>query len=248
MRRAPTRMPVFALPDEILFPDPRLADESGLLAVGGDLQLERILLAYQYGIFPWPIEGAPLAWFSPDPRMLLDPGAERIPRSLRQRMRHAGWRVTTDRAFDEVIRACAKIPRAGEAGTWITPELMDAWFELHRVGVAHSVEVWSGDALIGGLYGLELGEMFCGESMFHRATDASKVAFAALARIAWSRGLHFVDCQLHTPHLERLGARAIPRDVYLDRLADAVQGPLSVGAWTVEFDAALLADRDATLP
>lgn len=240
-------MPVFALPSEFIFPDPRLAEDSGLLAIGGDLQLERILLAYQHGIFPWPIEGAPLAWFSPDPRMVLEPGAERVTRSLRQRMRRAGWRVTADRAFEAVVDACATVPRGAEAGTWITDELRAAWSKLHRVGLAHSIEVWDGSDLIGGLYGIELGAMFCGESMFHRATDASKVAFVALARVAWARGHHFVDCQLHTDHLERLGARGIDRETYLERLEAAVAEPVRVGAWPLDASAAALVDPEASL-
>jgi leucyl/phenylalanyl-tRNA--protein transferase len=239
-------VPVFALPDEFIFPDPRLAEDSGLIALGGDLQLERVLLAYQHGIFPWPIEGAPLAWFSPDPRMLLMPGAERVTRSLRQRMRR-GLRVTADRCFGDVIEACATVPRGPNEGTWITEDLKTSWRRLHAIGLAHSVEVWDGDNLVGGLYGLELGAMFCGESMFHRTTDASKVAFVALARVAWSRGHHFVDCQLHTPHLERLGARTVPRDRFLEQLHPAVAAEIRVGPWSLDIDAGVLVDPDATI-
>ncbi|MCB9506522.1 MAG: leucyl/phenylalanyl-tRNA--protein transferase [Myxococcales bacterium] len=230
-------MRIHLLGSEPDFPDPALADHpDGLVAVGGDLSPRRVVAAYARGIFPWPIKGAPLAWFSPDPRMVLDWTDLRVSRSMRKESRAPDLRVSMDEAFERVVAECARVPRPGQPGTWITHGIRDAYTELHEVGVAHSVEVWSAGELIGGLYGVSLGAMFCGESMFHRRTGASKLAFVTLARQLEAWGFDFLDCQLHTSHLESLGAHTEPRAQYLERLARAVQQPTRQGRWALEVD------------
>lgn len=225
-------MPIYALDgNETRFPDPNDAEPDGLLAVGGELTATRVLSAYRAGVFPWPIPGAPLTWFSPDPRMVLDFENLRVTRSLRKTLRRAGFRVTFDDAFSEVMEACATVPRDGQQGSWITDGMRRAYGELHAHGWAHSVEVWQDERLVGGLYGVSIGRMFCGESMFHRATDASKVAFVSLARRLEATGFAFLDCQLHTPHLESLGAKTVPRAAFLRRLSRAVDAPSRRGNW-----------------
>lgn len=231
-------MPIYALNELPLFPDPREAEADGLLAVGGDLDPERVLTAYALGIFPWPITGMPLAWFSPDPRMVLEFDRLSVSRSLRRTLRSGRFTVSMDSAFDDVIEACASAPRPGQHGTWITDEMIDAYVRLHRLGFAHSVETWSGDELVGGVYGVSIGGMFCGESMFHRRSDASKVAFVALARQLGAWSFDFLDCQLHTPHLESLGASTIPRARFLERLAESARRPTRRGRWTLEIEVA----------
>lgn len=235
-------MPIYALDDSIAFPDPRLADEDGLLAVGGDLRPERLLLAYSIGIFPWPTEGLPLLWFSPDPRMVLRPPAVRLSRSLAKRLRRGGLRICADRAFHRVIRACSRAPRPGQKGTWITGDVRDAYVRLHRLGHAHSIEVWredeAGERLVGGLYGVSVGRLFSGESMFHREPDASKVAFVALARQLARWDCPLVDCQVPTPHLASLGAVPVAREAFLDEIAGLVSGPARTGRWVLDDDIA----------
>jgi leucyl/phenylalanyl-tRNA--protein transferase len=210
-------MPVYRLIDQSVFPPPELAEPGGLLAVGGDLAPPRLLLAYSMGIFPWYNEGDPILWWSPDPRCILDPAELRVSRSLARTLRGEEFTVTYDRAFAAVIDACAELRRDGE-GTWITGEMREAYCRLHALGHAHSVEVWHEGELAGGLYGVCLGRCFFGESMFHRVTDASKVAFATLARHIAARGFELLDCQLPSPHLASLGAREIPREEFLARL------------------------------
>jgi leucyl/phenylalanyl-tRNA--protein transferase len=217
-------MPVFRLPRQHLFPDPRLADEDGLLAVGGDLNPDRVELAYQLGIFPWPSSGH-LLWFSPDPRMVLERGAERVSRSLRKVLERGAFELRIDHAFGEVVAACASVPRPGQPGTWISAGMVKCYTELHRRGVAHSFETWHDGRLVGGLYGVQVGRIFCGESMFHRETDASKFAFVSMARTLWALGFDCIDCQLPTPHLETLGAAPVVREAYLEQLAAAQTGP-----------------------
>lgn len=194
------------------FPEPEeaLRLPEGLIAVGGCLSVPRLLNAYRSGVFPWFSEGEPLLWWSPDPRWVLRPAALRVSRSLRKRLRGGEFTVTHDRDFEAVIRACAE-PRTGAEGTWISEDIIQAYLALHRAGHAHSFETWRSSQLVGGLYGVALGRMFFGESMFHRVTDASKVALvASVERLAaWGFGL--IDCQLYTPHLERFGARALSR-------------------------------------
>jgi leucyl/phenylalanyl-tRNA--protein transferase len=228
---------VWRLPRELIFPKPAEADASGLLAVGGDLSPERLLLAYENGIFPWPIEGLPLPWFSPDPRWVIVPAEVHVPRRLSRSLRAARYEVRLDTAFSRVIRGCARAERPGQDGTWITEEMIDAYERLHDLGFAHSAEAWCGGDLAGGLYGVCLGGCFFGESMFNLAPDASKTALVTLLvqLAAW----HFplFDCQTHTPHVERLGARAWPRTRFLEALAGAMRMPTRRGPWrlTVAF-------------
>ena len=195
-----------------------LRTPNGLLCAGGDLSPARILAAYRHGIFPWFSAGEPILWWSPDPRMVLFPAEFRISRSLRKTLRNGDYTVRLDSSFAAVIDACAHTPRPGQPGTWITPEMRRAYVELHELGWAHSVETWCGGQLVGGLYGLAIGRMFYGESMFSLQTDASKIAVAHLARFLESRDFGMVDCQMRTDHLASLGARQIPRTEFLGRL------------------------------
>jgi leucyl/phenylalanyl-tRNA---protein transferase len=211
-------------PCRFAFPDPRDADADGLVASGGDLEPATLIAAYRRGIFPWPAEGIDLLWWSPDPRAVIDPDAVHVSRSLRRTLRSARFRVTIDAAFDAVIEGCAD--RGGE-GTWITPALSLAYQRLHRLGWAHSVEVWSDGALAGGLYGVAIGGLFAAESMFHRVADASKIALVALAQHARAVGVTLVDVQLPSPHLTSMGARSLARAAYLDALATALGRPVN---------------------
>lgn len=195
-----------------------LTEPNGLLCAGGDLSPARILTAYRHGIFPWFSAGEPILWWSPNPRMVLFPAEFRISRSLRKTLRRGDFSVRLDSAFAEVIDACAQTLRAGQPGTWITPEMRNAYLKLHELGWAHSVETWNDGQLVGGLYGLAIGRMFYGESMFSLQTDSSKVAAAHLARFLESRDFGMVDCQMRTDHLASLGARQIPRGEFLERL------------------------------
>lgn len=211
--------------DDLTFPpvNRALHEPNGLLAAGGDLSPGRLIAAYRYGCFPWYEQGQPILWWAPDPRMVLPPAELKVSRSLRKVMRQGRFTVTLDTAFAEVIQACAG-PRAYAQGTWITPAIEAAYLALHQRGIAHSVEAWQGSALVGGLYGIAMGRLFFGESMFSRATDASKVAFATLVQYLQSAGFVLIDCQMHTPHLESLGAREISREAfasYLERYLDA---------------------------
>ncbi|MDH2917024.1 MAG: leucyl/phenylalanyl-tRNA--protein transferase [Gallionella sp.] len=198
-----------------------LPQPNGLLAAGGDLSPQRLLEAYRHGIFPWFNSGDPILWWSPDPRMILIPSEFKLSHSLRKVIRKGAFEVHTDTAFEQVMCACAA-PRNGENGTWVTEEMIAAYCELHRLGYAHSVEVWIGDELIGGLYGVAIGKMFYGESMFSRRSDASKIALALLARQLERWGFGMIDCQMHTPHLASLGARAIPRAEFIVRLQELI--------------------------
>jgi leucyl/phenylalanyl-tRNA--protein transferase len=222
-------MPVYRLDERLLFPPPERGPRRGPIAVGGDLRPARLLLAYSMGIFPW--EGDPLRWHCPDPRMVLLAPELHVSRSLEKTLRRASYRITLDTAFREVMIACASVPRPGQYGTWITPEMVESYSELHRRGVGHSVEAWDGDSLVGGLYGLSLGTAFFGESMFARATDASKVAFVRLVRQLERWGITLVDCQVHTPHLAHLGAREWPRPAFLAALRRALETPARLGPW-----------------
>jgi leucyl/phenylalanyl-tRNA--protein transferase len=223
-------VPVFRLGDRLVFPPPALAEE-GLLAVGGDLRPERLLLAYASGIFPWYDEGQPILWHSPDPRMVLEAANLHVPASLRKTIRRRPYRLTFDTAFDAVIAGCASVKRPEGPGTWITPEMIGAYRELHRRGYAHSVETWRGKELAGGLYGVSLGGAYFGESMFARRPDASKVAFVALVEQLARWGITLVDCQVHTEHLERFGAEEWPRERYLEALGQAMGEETRRGVW-----------------
>lgn len=227
-------MTVYRLPEELVFPSPDEADEDGLLAVGGDLTPERLLLAYSQGIFPWPHEGLPMLWFSPDPRMVLDVDELRVQRSLRQVINKGRFEVRLDTAFADVVAGCKSVPRAGQAGTWITNGMRRAYERLFDLGFAHSAEAWLDGELVGGLYGVSLGRAFFGESMFAKQPDASKVAFVAMVEQLKRWEFHFVDAQVHTPHLERFGAKLIPRSEYLQRLEKAMQQPAKRGPWTLD--------------
>lgn len=228
-------MPVFRLTDALLFPDPAYAEPDGLLAVGGDLSAERLLLAYRLGIFPWYSNGTPILWWSPNPRMVLLPADLRISNSLRRVLRKGRFRVTTDRAFTSVIRECGNVRREKGQDTWLTPEMIEAYCRLHQLGFAHSVETWREDRLVGGLYGIAIGRVYFGESMFTRETDASKVALVKLVQYLQPRGFELIDCQVATRHLQRFGAREIPRQGFLDRLHSALVHGLEPEPWPQEI-------------
>lgn len=229
-------MTVFRLDHRLVFPPADLADESGLLAVGGDLSAERLKLAYGMGIFPWFDEDLPIMWHSPDPRMVLWPEDLRVNRSLRKAMRKEPYRITLDTAFHEVICACSTVYRPGQGGTWITDDMIAAYDELHRQGYAHSVEAWLGEELVGGLYGVSLGSAFFGESMFAEAPNASKIAFATLVEQLQSWGVDMIDCQVHTEHLEHFGAYEISRGEFLARLRSSLEAPTRLGPWRLGQD------------
>ncbi|MBA3456303.1 MAG: leucyl/phenylalanyl-tRNA--protein transferase [Deltaproteobacteria bacterium] len=228
-------MPVFRLDDRLVFPPVHLA-EDGLLALGGDLRPERLLLAYTQGIFPWYAENLPILWHSPDPRMIMTTRDLVVQKSLKKTIRRRPYELKMDTAFGQVLEGCASVPRPGQNGTWLIPEMVDAYTKLHEIGFAHSIETWEGDKLVGGLYGVSLGAAFFGESMFAHAPDASKVAYVACVRQldAWNIGL--VDCQVHTEHLERFGAYEIPRLRYIELLKIALDEPTKRGRWELEID------------
>ena len=208
-----------------------LTEPNGLLCAGGDLSPQRILRAYSRGIFPWYAKGEPILWWSPDPRMVLHPPEFKVSRSLRRTLRRGAYEVRLDSDFPAVIRACAKSRRRGQHGTWITAEMQSAYCTLHELGFAHSVETWVDETLVGGLYGIAIGKMFYGESMFSHATDASKIALAHLARFLDWRGFDLIDCQMNTPHLASLGAREIPRGEFISRLQTLTAIPPLNGRW-----------------
>jgi leucyl/phenylalanyl-tRNA--protein transferase len=224
---------IFRLDERLAFPPPEYA-EDGLLAVGGDLRWERLLLAYSLGIFPWYEEGGPILWHSPDPRMVLLARDVRVSRSLRRVMGRGAFRLTLDTAFPDVIASCATMRRSGQKGTWITTEMKSAYVQLHERGFAHSVEAWQGTELVGGLYGVSLGGAFFGESMFSRVPEASKVALVALCQQLTRWKISLVDCQVHTEHLSRLGAREWPREQFLAELRKALRQPTRSGSWSFD--------------
>lgn len=229
-------MPVYRLSRDIVFPPPELADESGLLAVGGDLRPERLVLAYANGIFPWPHQGMPLMWFSPDPRMVLRPKDLVVSRRLRRTIRQGRFEVCLDRACREVIAACATIQRKGEDGTWITHEMAQAYGRLHDQGLVHSAEAYVDGVLSGGLYGISLGGVFMGESMFARVSDASKVCLVTLARQLARWEFELIDAQVHTDHLERFGATEWSRSSFLTALDEALEKTTRRGRWVLDDD------------
>ena len=208
------------------FPDPAeaLAEPNGLLAFGGDLSPQRLVGAYAHGIFPWYSEGDPLLWWSPDPRCVFAADALHVSRSLRRFRRRCPWQWSMDRAFERVMQECAA-PRDGQQGTWITRDMLIAYTNLHLLGHAHSLEVWDGDELVGGIYGVVVGRMFCAESMFSRRTNASKIALLALARVLRERDVPWIDAQVPNPHLLSMGARMLPRALFLAELARLVRLP-----------------------
>ena len=230
-------MPIYELPKENVFPDAKLASTEGLLAFGGDLSPERLEAAYRSGIFPWYDETSPdLMWWSPDPRMVLFADQFKLSKSLKKRITRAEFEVKVDTAFEQVIQACSEAPRYGQDGTWLTDEMQEAYIQMHKLGLAHCVECWQDGVLVGGLYGLSLGRMFFGESMFHHVTDASKVAFYYLNEISKSLKFSFIDCQMHTSHLESLGAEEISRMSYLDYVKENNKLKTHVGPWTTVLE------------
>lgn len=234
------------LTDELRFPPPEGASPEGIVAIGGDFRAERLLLGYAQGIFPWPSEGLPLLWFSPDPRFVLEPKQAHLARSLRKRMRKGDIEVRFDTAFGETIRRCAGKSRPGQRGTWITDDLINGYERLHRLGYAHSIESWVDGKLVGGLYGVGMGRVFFGESMFADQPDASKVAFATLLAHLIHWDFRLVDCQVHTDHLERFGATGWPRRKFLQALREAVAHDGITGSWQTQLSSeqtlAMLAD------
>ncbi len=206
---------IFRLDDRLVFPDPELAESDGLLAVGGDLSVDRLLLAYQHGIFPWYSDDTPILWYSPHERFVLYPDQIKISKSMRQVTRSGRFSITKNQAFEQVIKACSQMPREGQDGTWITDDMQQAYINLHRSGLANSYEVWQQDELVGGLYGVHVDHVFCGESMFSRVSNASK---AALIFLCQQEQYQLIDCQMHTEHLESMGAQFISRTDYLEIL------------------------------
>jgi len=218
-------MPIFSLSKDIAFPPPELAEPDGLLALGGDLSPKRLLLAYRMGIFPWYAKDTPILWWSPDPRLVLFLHELHISHSLRRVLKKGVFRVTFDRAFRQVIEACARVRIEQGEDTWLVPEMIDAYCRLHQLGHAHSVETWREGRLVGGLYGVAIGRVFFGESMFSTASDASKVALVHLARRMARCGYELIDCQVTTNHLKRFGAREIPRSRFLRLLGRLTSQP-----------------------
>lgn len=214
-----------------VFPNPRYADDEGLLAFGGDLSTKRLLLAYKHGIFPWYTEGDPILWWSPNPRLVLFPEAFKLRKSFKRVLRSGKFCVTFDKHFSDVIAYCANVSREGQEATWILSEMEEAYTRLHKEGYAHSVEVHLEGKLVGGLYGVALGKAFFGESMFSLVSDASKVAFKALSDVLGDRGYDFIDCQMKTNHLMSLGAQVIQRDDFLDALDIAMDKQTDSGSW-----------------
>lgn len=229
-------MPIYALDKhQLAFPPPYLAEEDGMLAIGGDLSCERLLLAYSMGIFPWFSEHEPILWWSPNPRCVLYPEDLKISKSMKQVFRKGIFEITSDQNFRDVIKACQHQPRKGQDGTWITDEMLEAYCQLHELGFAHSIEVWNSEKeLVGGLYGISIGGCYFGESMFARQSNASKAGFITLVLNLQKWGIQLIDCQIHTNHLESLGAIEIPRPMYLEQLERTLADKTLRGKWTLE--------------
>tara|TARA_B110000046_G_scaffold30260_2_gene31960 strand:+ start:5730 stop:6413 length:684 start_codon:yes stop_codon:yes gene_type:complete len=227
-------MPIYQLTDTVSMPLSNLAEPDGLLAVGGDLSTERLILAYENGIFPWYSADQPILWWSPPKRMILYPHLLRVSKSLKKSIEKGGFELRIDENFIHVMQLCGKTKRKKQDGTWVTQEMIDAYDHLHQMGFAHSFEIWKNDELVGGLYGISLGRAFFGESMFSTVTDASKVALFHLHAFAVENDFKFIDCQLHTSHLESLGAREIDREQYLQELAETLAYPDLKGSWTID--------------
>jgi leucyl/phenylalanyl-tRNA--protein transferase len=229
-------MPIYRLSRDLVFPPPEEAEPGGLLAVGGDLSPERLLLAYSMGIFPWFEEGTPILWHSPDPRSVLLPSELHVSRRLRRTLARRRFQVSLDTAFGRVIRACAEVPRRRGEGTWITTRMIEAYERLFDLGFAHCAEAWQGEELAGGVYGLSLGGIFFGESMFTRSTDASKVAFATLVRQLRRWSFDLIDCQVHSEHLARLGAEQWRRRRFVAALEETLRKETRRGRWRLDLD------------
>lgn len=223
---------LYKLDHQLWFPDPQLSlpEPNGLLAFGGDLSVQRLLCAYSMGIFPWFSEGEPILWWSPNPRGIMELEQFKCSKSLAKFIRKTHLTVTLNSAFVDVINACAKIPR-NDSGTWITPNMVNAYISLHKAGHAHSVEVWDSHNLVGGLYGVAIGGVFCGESMFHKVTNASKLAYYHLVQHLKNIDVDFIDCQMQNPHLASLGCTEISRSQFLSRLAKSINKPITKIGW-----------------
>jgi leucyl/phenylalanyl-tRNA--protein transferase len=224
-------MPVYQLTNEPVFPRPSLAEEDGLLAIGGDLSVERLITAYASGIFPWYSEGQPILWWSPDPRLVLFPKKFRRHKNLRRVIEKNIFTCTFDQEFEQVIEHCSRVKRKGQAGTWITEEMKAAYIRLHKAGYAHSVEIYYQGKLAGGLYGVSLGSTFFGESMFHLKTDASKVALWHLVDFSLQHGIRLIDAQQNTGHMKSLGAEVIPREKFLFLLRQNLESDILHEDW-----------------
>ncbi|MCP4440602.1 MAG: leucyl/phenylalanyl-tRNA--protein transferase [Aureispira sp.] len=223
---------MYWLSKDLVFPHPKYADEDGVLAVGGDLSIERLLLAYENGIFPWYNEGEPIVWWAPDPRFVLFPSEISVSKSMRKIIRRKTFEVRYDTAFEQVIEACSSTPRLGQSGTWLIPEMIEAYIQLHQLGLAHSVETWQDGELVGGLYGVSLGKCFFGESMFSHRSNASKTALIHLAQTLDKQNYSLIDCQVHTPHVESMGARLIPRQEFTNYLEKNKKEPTKQESWS----------------
>lgn len=224
-------MPIYRLTELPVFPDPEGA-EDGIVAVGGDLSTDRLIMAYQSGIFPWYNDDEPIIWWSPDPRCVLMPADLRISKSMRHLFKKKAFRVTFDHDFSSVIRMCADVRSKDREGTWINEGIISSYGKLHEMQLAHSVEVWNAQGeLVGGLYGLAMGKCFFGESMFHTVSNASKYAFIALVQMLVQRGYELMDCQVYNPHLETLGATVIPRSIFLSLLDQYIGDTVELESW-----------------
>ena len=224
---------IFNLPKEIIFPPVELAEPNGMLAVGGDLSAERLIAAYKLGIFPWFSEGSPILWWSPDPRFVLYPDEIKISRSMKQIMNRDFFKITYDAAFGDVINNCRR-QRKNQNHTWITDGMEESYTELHAMGFAHSVETWHNGILAGGLYGVSIGKIFFGESMFANVSNASKAALITLSLKLQSLGFDCIDCQVYTEHLNSMGGRSIPRDDFMNLITSSVKGETILGNWGTE--------------
>lgn len=225
-------MPIFWLDEDLRFPNPELANEDGIIAIGGDLSSQRLLLAYELGIFPWFNPGDPIIWWSPNPRCVLFPADLKISKSMRPIFNQKKFTITLDKAFPEVMKQCSIAKRKGQdGGTWITDDMYLAYCKLHDEGAAHSVEVWQGDELVGGLYGIAIGKIFFGESMFSNVSNASKAGFISLVQHLIENGFKLIDCQQETPHLKSLGASLIPRSKFLSILEENQAEKYQFNSW-----------------
>jgi leucyl/phenylalanyl-tRNA--protein transferase len=229
-------MPIYRLNNSIIFPPTDHAEPYGLLAVGGDVRVERLLEAYRKGIFPWPLDDVPLAWWSPDPRFVLYPSKLKVPKSLDRVLRKQIFTLTIDHCFSDVIHQCRSVKRPDQPGTWITSQIKKGYIALHEAGHAHSVEAWREGKLVGGLYGVSIGRCFFGESMFALEPDASKCAFVSLVRALRAHGCPLIDCQVHTDHLERFGAEEIPRAQFLQEIQNHLQDAEAINWKTLKLN------------
>lgn len=230
-------MAVYQLDQHLWFPPRQEFEEHGVIAVGGDLSVARLILAYRNGIFPWNNPDEPFTWWSPYRRMVLRPSEVKISKSSRNLLNRKKFRVTADTCFEEVVDQCQKVKRPGQdGGTWLTDELKESLIEIHKIGFAHSVEVFEGDQLVGGLYGLSFGKIFCGDSMFSKVSNASKIGFIHLCKVLEKQGFDLVDCQVYNEHLASLGAYEIPRDAFLNLVESNKKLPGLEAPWTEYFD------------